>query len=46
MNDKNRIRLKILGYILLCLFFIASFLTFWDNPIVWDTCYFVANRVL
>lgn len=28
MNDKNRIRLKILGYILLCLFFIASFLYF------------------
>ena len=28
MNDKNRIRLKILGYIVLCLFFIASFLIF------------------
>lgn len=28
MNDKNRIRLKILGYILLCLFFITSFLIF------------------
>ena len=28
MNDKNWIRLKILGYILLCLFFIASFLIF------------------
>ena len=28
MNDKNRIRLKILSYILLCLFFIKSFLVF------------------
>ena len=28
MSDKNWIRLKILGYILLCLFFITSFLYF------------------
>lgn len=28
MNEKNLIRIKILGYIVLCLFFISGFLIF------------------
>lgn len=34
MSDKNRIRLKILGYIVLCLIFISNFLIFDDNNFI------------
>ena len=34
MSDKNWIRLKIIGYIVLCLIFISNFLKFDDNNFI------------
>ena len=42
MSNKNWIRLKILGYILLCLFFIASFLYFDGEKLIQGCSLFCA----